>query len=199
MLFRVFYLLELNDTSIEIKKKIRTNEIKNIFKKFKNNNNYSSEWIKFFNGYFNFLRSLEYRDQDTDKFFKLLNEVSQLMESHSKDDEILFRLLRNEYIFKIIINNPDRQNLKNKFIDECKKSKNKSTLLNLVDQRNRSIKFLCEIISTQNTDIRREKLKISSELKSVDLTWMDAVLRQILQKHSITATQIFLMMEKFKK
>ncbi len=197
--FKVFYLLELSDLSDKIKENIRTNEIQKIFEKLKNNNSHSSEWIKFFNGYFDFLRSTEYRD--TDNFFELLKAVPRWMESHSEmkshseDDKMLFRLLRNEYIFKIIINNPHLQKLKNKSIDELKKSKNDNTLLNLSDQRNRSIKFLCETISTQNKDSQSANV---SELKPVDLTWMDIVLRQILKKHNITATQIFLMTEIFK-
>ena len=187
--FRLFNLLELNEgLSIEIKQKIQTNEIKDIFQKFKKNHNYSSDWVKFFNGYFHFLSSIEYRH--TDQFFTFLDQVSQIMET--EDDKKLFLLLRNEYIFKIIINTPDQQKLKDTYIDESKKSKNDNILLNMSDQRNRSIKFLCKIIS-------RTKSKVSYKLKPVDLTWMDIVLCQILlRRYNITATQIFLMTEKFK-
>lgn len=190
--FRLFYLLELSALSDNIKKQIRTNEINNIFNKFKNNNNYSFEWIKFFNGYFNFLRSINY--QDTDQFLKLLNTASQLMKNYTEDDKMLFRLLKNEYIYKIILNIPDKQKLKNKALGELKKIKN-NTLLLLSNQRRRSIILLSEAIHFQN-----KKRKNPLKLKPVDLTWISIILNQILiRNHNIEVTKILSIIENFQK
>ena len=190
--FRLFYLLELSELSNSIKDQIRTNEINNIFDKFKKNNNYSFEWIKFFNGYFNFLRSIEY--QDTDQFFKLLNKASQLMKKYTEDDKMLFQLLKNEYIYKVILNTSGKRKPKAKISGELKKIKN-NTLLFLSNQRHRSINFLCEAIYPQN-----KKTKKSSNLKSTDLTWISIVLNQlIIRNHNIEVTQIFSIIETFQK
>ena len=186
--FRLFYLLELSELSNNIKEQIKTTEIKNIFNKFKKNSNHSFEWVKFFNGYFHFLKSIEY--QNTDQFFELLNKAFQSMKYPTEDDKMLFTLLKNEYIYKIILNTSGKQ----KPITKISESKI-NTLSVLSNQRKRAINFLSKVICNQNKSTN--KLSIS---KSEDLTWISIVLNQLLvRNYNIKATQIFQMIETFQK
>ena len=179
--FGLFRLLELRGLSDNLQLEIKKT-IEEIFKKFKKNNSYSFEWVKFFNGYFNFLHSIEY--QDIDRFFNFLSEISKSMKI---DDKMLFRLLRNEYIYKCILNRPDKISLKKKVLGDLKKAN--STLLNLSNQRSRAIHFLNQIIRIQN-----DSSKIS--YKPLDLTWMNLVLNKaLLRKHNINAIKMFSIIE----
>ena len=186
--FRLFYLLELSDLSDNMKDQIRKKEIKKIFDTFKKNNNYSFEWVKFFNGYFNFLRSIEYKDKDP--FFKLLDKASQSIKNPTEDDKILFQLLKNEYIYKIILNTSGKQ--KPTIPNELKQSNfDNKTLLSLSNKRNRSICFLNKVICSKD---------IPPNLKPTDLTWISTVLNQLLlRNHNIEATQIFSIIKPFQK
>ena len=188
--FRVFRLLALNNSRFFQDGRKRSKRIKEIFEKFKKNNKYWDEWIKFFNGYFNFLNSLKYDHHEVDTFFRFLGKAYQLMESPSKDDKMLFRLLRNEYVYKFTFNHlsnksPNRS-LQRKALGDLKRVHN-DFLLNLSNQRDRSIKFLYEGIYSQS--------KVS--LDSIDLLWIGMLLNKAFSRNcAIDINWIFSIIKK---
>ena len=189
--FRLFYFLELSSKlPPEVKTQIKTEIIKSIFKKMEQTNNFSFEWIKFFNGYFNFLHATEYKN--TDQFFSLLDKCFHLMKKYTTDDKMLFRLLKCEYTYKIILNTSGKKEFKEELLDNLKETES-NTLLSLFNQRNRAIDFLKKIIQNKNNSINEPLV-----LKPIDLIWISVVLNQLLlRKVNIQASQLFSIIEAF--
>ena len=166
--FGLLRLLILSDLPDGKKKKIRTSEIKQLFAKCKKSHNYSGEWIKFFGGYFNFLSSIDY--EDIDLFFKLLSEATREMSNRSIDDRMIFRMMRNEYLYNIILASPGKSSLKSKVLGELKKSEG-NLLLSFSNQRGRSIHFIVETI--------RANTHQSNSIIARDMCWIGNVINQL--------------------
>ena len=164
---RLFILSELLEKQ-EIKKNKITNKIEKLFEICREHYNCSSEWIKFFSGYFNFLGSIDY--EGIDNFIKLLKKAEKEMKL---DDKMLLRLMRNEYIYKYIIATTDCK-LKTKALGHIKKGVKKQMLLNLSCQRERSIHVLCEAIQNRNNK--------NKTLKPIDLSWFGMFLSRLIFK-----------------
>lgn len=100
--FGLLRLIIVSDNEGKISKEIRERHIPELFRKCKKSHNYSSDWIKFFSGYFNLLRSIDFAEADRDQYFKLLGEATNLMKSRGEDDQTLLQIIRNDSVYKLM-------------------------------------------------------------------------------------------------
>jgi len=168
--FGLLRLIVISDSSRTISKTIRQRYIPELFKKCKKGHNFSSDWLKFFSGYFNLLRALDFEEQDRDLYFKLLSEAISAMKEKSGSDVQLLQLVRNDSVFQIMLET-GLISCKSKAI-KPQSTGYSSTLNELLDKRYSMIHFLAHMYGSTSRD-KFVRKKFAS-------LWMPNVVHQLL-------------------
>ncbi|MCK6597641.1 MAG: hypothetical protein L6Q37_04695, partial [Bdellovibrionaceae bacterium] len=167
--FGLLRLLVITCTDQKTVNKIREKYIKEIFSKCKKDFNYSADWIKFFSGYLQFLKSIDFKDRDRETYFQLLGEAIKLMKKRSISDEQILQLIKNDSVLKIIIEK-SVVSFRAKAFSPLLKDYN-TPFYRFIYEKHEMILFICKVI--------KPDLKIAFEESDYSFIWLHLAIQKL--------------------